>query len=104
MSKWHEKTQEVAFFDRSGEIPHFSVEELKQIYDATKVKTTAAMRAKAVELFQGRDDIYYQNIHIWEGPGRSFKHDGDDYVKPKYVINAYPLMVGVMEDGTVYPF
>ena len=94
----------MAFLNRSGEIPHFSIEELKQIYDATQVKTTAAMRAKAVELFQDRDYICYENIYIWEGPGRSFKHNGDEYVKPKYVINAYPLMVGVMEDGTVYQF
>lgn len=94
----------MASFTRNGDTPHFSIEELKQIYDAAKKKDNSSMRAKAEELFPERDPICYENIHIWEGPGRSFKHNGDDYVKPKYVINAHPLIVGVMADGTIYQF
>lgn len=94
----------MASFDRNANTPHFSIEELKQIYDATRTKDTHSMIAKAKELYPGRDPICYENITIWEGPGRSFKHNGDDYVKPKYVINAHPLIVGVMADGTFYQF
>ena len=94
----------MASFNRNAQTPHFTVEELKQIYDAAREKDDASMFAKAQELFPGRDPICYENMHIWEGPGRSFKHNGDEYVKPKYVINAHPVMVGVMKDGTFYQF
>ena len=94
----------MASFARNRETPHFSIEELKQIYDAVKKKDSLSMKAKAEEIFPGRDSICYENIHIWEGPGRSFKHNSDDYVKPKYVLNAHPLIVGIMADGTFYQF
>ena len=91
-------------FDRNGSTSHFSIEELKQIYDAAKRKDNISLRAKAEELFPDRDPICYENMHIWEGPGRAFKHNSDDYVRPKYVINAHPIIVGIMEDGTFYQF
>ena len=94
----------MASFDRNGNTPHFDIEELKQIYDAVKVKDTPSLRAKAKELFPGCDPICYENIHLWEGPGRAFIHNSDDYVKPKHVITAYPLLIGIMDDGTFYPF
>ena len=94
----------MASFERNGNTPHFSIEELKQIYDAAKKKDNPSIKAKVKELFPGRDPICYENIHIWEGPGRAFKHNGDDYVRPKYTINAHPIIVGVMEDGTFYQF
>lgn len=94
----------MASFDRNGSTPHFSIEELKLIYDAAKKKDNPSLRAKAEELFPGRDPICYENMHIWEGPGRAFKHNSDDYVRPKYVINAHPIIVGVMDDGTFYQF
>lgn len=91
-------------FIRNANTPHFSIDELKQIYDAANKKDTPTLRAKAEELFPGRDEICYENMHIWEGPGRAFKHNGDEYVNPKYIINAHPLIVGVMDDGTFYQF
>lgn len=91
-------------FIRNANTPHFSIEELKQIYDSAKRKETASLQAKAEELFPGRDPICYENMCIWEGPGRAFRHNGDEYVNPKYIINAHPLIVGVMEDGTFYQF
>ena len=91
-------------FYRNAQTPHFSIEELKQIYDAVKVKDDPSMKAKAQELFPGRDPICYENISILKGPGRAFKHGGDEYVNPKCVINAHPLIVGVMADGTFYQF
>jgi len=94
----------MASYMRNAQTPHFSFEELKQIYDAVKVKDNPSMLAKAQELFPGRDPICYDNMHIWEGPGRAFKHNGDEYVNPKYVINAHPLIIGVMADGTFYQF
>lgn len=91
-------------FIRNANTPHFSIDELKQIYDAANKKDDPTLRAKAEELFPGRDEICYENMHIWEGPGRAFKHNGDEYVNPKYIINAHPLIVGVMDDGTFYQF
>ena len=80
------------------------MDELKQIYDSVKTKDTASMQDKAKDLFPGRDPICYENIMLWKGPGKAFKHNGDEYVNPKCVINAHPLIVGVMADGTFYQF
>ena len=80
------------------------MDELKQIYEAIKTKDTPSMKRKAEELFPGRDPICYENIEIWSGPGKAFKHNGEEYVNPKYIINAHPLIVGIMADGTFYQF
>ena len=94
----------MAPFKRNAQTPHFNMEELKLIYAAAKRKDNESMLAKAQELFPNRDPICYENLYIWEGPAKAFKHNGDEYVKPKYVINAHPLIVGIMADGTFYQF
>ena len=94
----------VAAFARNSQTPHLTLEELKQVYDTVKVKDSASMQSKAAELFPGRDPISYENICVSKGPGRAFKHGGDEYVNPKCIINAHPLIVGVMDDGTFYQF
>lgn len=91
-------------FIRNGQTPHFTLEELKEIYAASKKKDTNAMRETARQLFPGRDPITYENLYIGTGPGRAFKHNGDQYVNPKYIFVSHPIMTGVMDDGTIYQF
>lgn len=91
-------------FDRNANTPHFSFEEIQQIYVAAKRKDTKALQEAARELFPNRDPISYENLSIGKGPGRSFKHTSGDYEKPKYMIVAYPVMIGVMVDDTMYLF
>lgn len=91
-------------FTRNANTPHFSFEEVQQIYTAAKHKDTKTMQDTARELFPGRDPITYENLSIGKGPGRSFKHKSDDYEKPKYMIMAHPVMIGVMADDTMYLF
>ena len=91
-------------FTRNAKTPHFDIDELKQIYEAIKTKDTPSMKRMAEKLFPGRNPICYENMEIWNGPGKAFKHNGEEYVKPKYIINAHPLIVGIMADGTFYQF
>lgn len=92
------------YFDRNGKTPHFEVDEIRMILANSKRTDTATLQAVARELFPGRDPIAYENLFSFPGPGRSFKHKGEEYVRPKFCINAHPVIVGVMDDGTVYQF
>lgn len=91
-------------FERNGNTPHFTLEELEQIYQASPKKETNVLRNTAMQLFPGRDPITYENLYIGDGPGRAFKHNGDEYVNPKYMLVSHPVMTGVMDDGTIYQF
>lgn len=91
-------------FQRNAQTPHFSYEEIQQIYAGTKVKETTNLQSTARAMFPGRDPVAYENLTIGKGPGRSFKHRSDEYEKPVHIITAYPIMIGVMKDGTMYLF
>lgn len=91
-------------FIRNGQTPHFTLDELKEIYAASKKKDTIAIRETAKQIFPGRDPIAYENLYICTGPGRAFKHNGDEYMNPKYILVSHPIMTGVMDDGTIYQF
>ena len=91
-------------FVRNAQTPHFSFEEIKQIYVAAKVKDTQSMQATARELFPNRDPITYENLSIGKGPGRAFKHTSDQYENPQYMVMAHPVLIGVMSDDTMYLF
>ena len=92
-------------FERNSMTPHFSMEELREIYAAAgSKKTTETMKIAAQKLYPGRDPICYENMFVLDGPGRAFKHNGDQYVNPKCVIHAHPLIIGVMKDDTFYQF
>lgn len=81
--------------------PHFSVEELCEIYYKCEEKTTTALRNTSRLLYPGRDPITYENLIIREGFARAYMHKGE-YRKPKWTILAYPLMLGIMDDETIY--
>ncbi len=94
---------------RNSQTPHLELEELRQAYEAiAKTKDLESiegrLRGKAQEMFPGRDPVVYENIAVSKGPGRAFKHGGDEYKNPAFIINAHPLMIGVMDDGTFYQF
>lgn len=91
-------------FIRNGKTPHFSLDELKQIYAEAPKKETRTLRQVAEQLYPGRDQITYENLYLGAGPGRAFKHNGDSYENPKYMLVSHPVMAGVMEDGTIYEF
>lgn len=91
-------------FTCNAQTPHFSFEELEQIYQQAETKETKCLRETARELFPGRNSVTYENLYIGAGPGRAFKHHSDEYEKPKWVLVSYPVMTGVMEDGTIYLF
>ena len=91
-------------FVRNANTPHFSMEEIKEIYVHAKVKDDRSLQAAARELFPGRDPITYENLSISKGPGRAFKHHSDQYENPKCMIMAHPVIVGVMDDDTMYLF
>lgn len=90
-------------FINNGDTPHFSLEELKQIYEKAKSKTTQAVKDAAQELFPERADIAINNLYLSDGPGRAFMHHGS-YENPRYILVSYPVMTGVMKDGTIYQF
>lgn len=90
-------------FENNGRTPHFTFEELKQIYEAAASKDTNGVAAAARELFPDKRDIADNNLYIANGPGRGFMHNGD-YENPKHILVSYPLMTGIMKDGTIYPF
>jgi hypothetical protein len=81
--------------------PHFSSEELREIYRNTEEKTSKALRQTAHRLYPGRDSVTYENLFIREGYARAYMHKGE-YRKPKWTITAWPLMLGVMDDDTIY--
>lgn len=81
--------------------PHFSSEELREIYRNTEEKTSKALRQTAHRLYPGRDSVTYDNLFIREGYARAYMHKGE-YRKPKWTITAWPLMLGVMDDDTIY--
>lgn len=91
-------------FDRNSQTPHFSYEELKEIYAASPKHETKALKDAALKLFPGRDPVTYENLYISTGPGRAFKHNGETYENPKYILVSYPVMTGVMKDDTIYKF
>lgn len=91
-------------FIRNAQTPHFSFAEVQEIYLHATEKNDKSLRAAAQELFPGRDPITYENLSIGKGPGRAFKHHSDQYENPKYMIMAHPVLVGVMDDDTIYLF
>jgi len=91
-------------FQMNAQTPHFTFEELQAIYQNTKKKESAALRQTARELFPGRDPVAYENLYLSKGPGRAFKHNGDEYENPKWILASHPVMTGVMEDDTIYLF
>lgn len=91
-------------FACNSQTPHFSFEELEEIYAASPKHETDALKEAARKLFPGRDLVTYENLYISTGPGRAFKHNGDEYVNPKYILVSHPVMTGVMDDGTIYQF
>ena len=88
----------------NSQTPHFSFEELKEIYEASPKHETNALKEAAQKLFPGRDPVTYENLYISTGPGRAFKHNSDTYENPKYILVSYPVMTGVMKDDTIYKF
>lgn len=91
-------------FDRNSQTPHFTFEELKEIYAAAEKKNDNCLRATARKLYPDRDPITYENLYIGKGPGRAFKHNGDEYENPEHMLVSHPVMAGVMKDGTIYQF
>lgn len=91
-------------FACNSQTPHFSFEELKEIYATSPKHETNALREVAKKLFPGRDPVIYENLYLSSGPGRAFKHNGDVYENPQYMLVSYPIMTGVMKDGTIYKF
>ena len=90
-------------FANNGDTPHFSLEELKQIYEKAETKTTQAIKDAAQELFPERAEIALHNLYLSDGPGRAFMHNGE-YENPRYMLVSYPVLTGVMKDGTIYQF
>lgn len=90
-------------FVNNGDTPHFSLEELKLIYEKAKSKTTQAIKDAAQELFPERSEIALNNLYLCDGPGRAFMHHGA-YENPRFLLVSYPVMTGVMKDGTIYLF
>lgn len=90
-------------FVNNGDTPHFSMEELKLIYEKAKAKTAQAIKDAAQELFPERTDIALNNLYLSDGPGRAFMHNGA-YENPRFLLVSYPVMTGVMKDGTIYLF
>ena len=52
--------------------PHFSSEELREIYRNTEEKTSKALRQTAHRLYPGRDSVTYENLFIREGYARAY--------------------------------
>ena len=57
--------------------PHFSSEELREIYRNTEEKTSKALRQTAHRLYPGRDSVTYENLFIREGYARAYMHKGE---------------------------
>lgn len=90
-------------FERSGNKPHFTFEELQEIYAHTQKKETSALRETAHISFPDRNPITYENLYIGTGPSREFIHNGE-YRNPKWVLVSHPVMTSVMDNDTIYFF
>nr|DAJ59245.1 MAG TPA: hypothetical protein [Caudoviricetes sp.] len=90
-------------FRMNSQTPHFTYEEIVTIYKQTKHPDDHRLRETARAIFPNRDPIAYENLSINKGPWRAFMHHGQ-YENPQCVLLSYPVQVGVMKDGTTYPF
>lgn len=90
-------------FRMNEQTPHFSYEEVVAIYQQTKHPDSNRIRETAKAMYPGRDPITYENLFVEKGPWRAFMHHGQ-YENPQCVLLSYPVQVGVMKDGTTYPF
>lgn len=90
-------------FPMNSKTPHFNYDEVVEIYRRTDHPTERKLRDTARNLFPGRDPITYENLFLSSGPWRAFMHNGD-YEKPQLVLMSYPTQIGIMKDGTTYPF
>ena len=83
--------------------PHFSMEELRQIYAAAQEKTRQGMRDAAARLYSDKADAL--NTLYWiKGGGRAFRSSDGNCYKPAYTLQSWPSELAVMEDGTLLDY
>lgn len=87
-----------------GKTPHFSFEELAELWNATAAKRTPALRETARRLYPGREESVYENLSVTAGPGRAFRREDGTYEKPQCNLVSWPTTAGVLKDGTILPF
>lgn len=63
-------------FPMNSKTPHFSYDEVVEIYRKTDHPTERKLRDTARKLFPGRDPITYENLFLSSGPWRAFMHNG----------------------------
>lgn len=79
-------------------------QELLQVYEAARTTDTSVLKKTAAQLFPERFSDEPPTIYLIRGGTRSFAH-GDTCSRPQHTIGTPPLrQIGVMEDGTAYPY
>jgi uncharacterized linocin/CFP29 family protein len=92
------------FVMRDRKTLHFTAEELEAIFRSTDKRDTRAIQNAARKLYPGRDETVYEGLYISRGPGRSFKNAEGKYEPCRYDLGSWPVVVGIMQDGTVHTF
>lgn len=79
-------------------------EELLQVYETARTTDIEILKKTAVQLFPERFSDELPKIYLIKGGTRGFSH-GDRCSPPKFTIGTPPLQqIGIMEDGTAYPY
>ena len=84
--------------------PTLTQQELLQVYETARVLNTDILRRTAVELFSDRFGDEPPEIYFLRGGNRAFLHP-KRRIRPDFTIGTPPLtQIGVMWDGTAYPY
>lgn len=79
-------------------------EELLQVYETARTTDVDILTQTAVRLFPDRFREEPPRIYRHNSGTRGFPH-GDGCSRPKYTLGTPPLQqIGIMEDGTAYPY
>ena len=82
--------------------PHFSMEELREIYAAAE-KTKQGIVGAAKTLYPDRE-AELKTLYWIKGGGRAFKDQNGSFHKPQYTLQSWPNELAVMEDGTLLEY
>jgi hypothetical protein len=92
------------FVERNARSPHFTAEELTEIFRSARSHTTRSVQAAARKLYPDREEDAYEGLYLSRGPGRAFRNSEGRYESPKYNLVSWPVAVAVLESGEVLPF
>lgn len=92
------------FIERNKKSPHFTTEELTQIFQQAEKRDTRSMQTTARRLFPGMEEGAYEGLYLSQGPGRAFKNAEGNYERCQYNLVSWPVGIGVLKDHSIHPF